>query len=114
LHRGYTDNVELDNLFVEIQGSRTANFMYFDDATVAVIKGILGLAPKLHSDFIGKTPEIQWHKTKEVVTKFKDLLTQYVKNQQAEDNLLQTIEVAYLFKKDHCIKIFYPISIQLN
>lgn len=94
LQRGFTDNVALDNLFVEIQGSRTANFMYFDDATVAVIKGILGLAPKLYSDFQDSTLPVQWSKTKTIVVKYKELLKLYVKNVAGQENLLKTIEVS--------------------
>lgn len=93
LHRGFTDNVALDNLFVEIQGSRTANFMYFDHATVAVIKGILGLAPRLYSDFLESSLVIQWNKTKVIVVKYTELLKLYVKNLAGQESLLKTIEV---------------------
>jgi hypothetical protein len=94
LQRGFTDNVALDNLFVEIQGSRTANFMYFDDATIAVIKGILGLAPKLNPDFTETSLIAQWNKTKEIVVYYKELLKLYVKNLAGQNNLLKTIEVS--------------------
>jgi hypothetical protein len=87
--------VELDNLFVEIQGSRTANYMYFDDATIAVIKGILGLPLKLNAQFPQASVKDQWMETKQVVIKFKDLLKLYVKNGKAQENLLKTIEVRY-------------------
>jgi len=93
LHRGFTDNVQLDNLFVEIQGSRTANYMYFDDATIAVIKGILGLAPKLNPKFSTIPVKDQLAETKRVILKFNELLKLYVKNQKAQESLLQTVEV---------------------
>ncbi|ODN02249.1 Translation initiation factor eIF-2B subunit epsilon [Orchesella cincta] len=90
--RAFTDNVDLDNLAVEIHGSRTANFMYFDDVPNAVVKGIVGVPLKLYPDFEQMPPKTQWDKTSEVMVRFKKLMPQYVKTDKAQKIVLQALE----------------------
>jgi len=92
IQRAFTDNVDLDNLAVEIHGSRTANFMYFDDVPNAVVKGILGVPLKLHEDFEQLPLIKQWEATNAVMVKFKALMPQYVKTSKAQKTVLQALE----------------------
>jgi len=93
LMRGFTDNVHTENLALEIHGSRTANFMYFEDVTIAVIQGIIVLATKINPDFKSLPLKSKWEKTKEVIVKFKDLMKNYVKDAKAQRNMLKALEV---------------------
>jgi len=91
--RAFTDNVDLDNLAVEIHGSRTANFMYFEDVPNAVVKGIIGVPMKLDPNFEELPLKTQWEKTSEVMTRFRKLMPQYVKSDKAQKAVLQALEV---------------------
>lgn len=91
--RAFTDNVDLDNLAVEIHGSRTANYMYFEDVPNAVVKGIMTVPMKLYPDFEQIPLKNQWDKTNEVMLRFKKLMPQYVKTEKAQKVVLQALEV---------------------
>lgn len=97
IQRAFTDNVDLDNLAVEIHGSRTANFMYFDDVPNAVMKGIVGVPARVHENFEQLPLKAQWEATSAVMVKFKKLMPQYVKTEKAQKTVLQALEVLLYF-----------------
>jgi len=93
LLRAFRQTVATENLVLEINSSKFAYNMSFKEVTIAITKGILNVASKVHPELDQLSPKVQWEKIKEVILKLKDVLTHYVTTAESQMDLIQALEV---------------------